>query len=246
MNERDSLTRRPRYGKQECDTSTCLKIGVSFLNSALLKYKYPGTTPVKWEDFYEDLYRKENLTPEVLFARRERDLLGAIESAKALGARWIRGFTYWRIGDPASLLSKLTESYRQMTAVGKKHGIGLCVENEHSTNTGTTLETLALLKKVPGLYLNSQNSFDLGEKDVFPKGFETIPKNRIANVQIKAAGLLGPGEPINWPGIFQSLEQSGYGGCFGLETHTLKGPEINVPASHRCMQRLLELVNERA
>jgi sugar phosphate isomerase/epimerase len=223
-------------------------LGVSFYNAALLKFTYPGTKPVKFEDFYENLYKKNGLTPEKLFAQREADLQGAIDSAKTLGVSKIRTFTYWRVADPSSLLPQLAETLQQMTAVAKKQGVELCVENEHSTNTGTTAETVALLKKVPGLKLNwdPQNSVSAGEKDVFPKGYHSLPKGVLANVQLKAEGLIGPGEPLDWQGIFRTLEDDGYSGNFGLETHTLKGAAINVPASHKCMQKMLELAGERS
>lgn len=221
-------------------------LGVSFYNSALLKFTYPGTTPVKWEDFYENLYKKDGVTPEQLFARRDQDFRNAIDSAKALGAKRIRVFTYWRVADPSSMLPVFAKTIRTMTATAASHGIELCVENEYATNTGTTAETAALLQRVPGLKLNwdPQNSLTLGERGLFPSGYGQIPKGRIANVQIKSAGLIGPGDSVDWPGIFRALERDGYAGCFGLETHTLKGPEINVPASHQCMKRLLELVGE--
>jgi sugar phosphate isomerase/epimerase len=221
-------------------------IGVSFYNSALLKFTLPGTTAVATEEFYENLYALAGLTPDKLYAEREETFKRTIDAALALGVNKIRGFTYWRTADPASMLPRLVAEYKSMVAVAKKSGVTLCVENEYSTNTGTTEETVALIEKVPGLMLNwdPQNSVALGERDVFPNGYRQIPKWRIANVQLKAAGLIGPGEPVDWPGIFKALERDGYKGIFGLETHTLKGPEINVPASHASMKKMLELAGE--
>lgn len=228
-------------------------LGVSFFNSALLKYTLPGTVAVAKEDFYENLYKKEGLTPEKLYARREEDLKHAMHSAHALGVKRLRAFGFWRIADPASMRDRLVDAFAGMVSTAKKEGIEICLENEFSTNAGTTAETVAVLDKVPGLMLNwdPQNSVSLGDK-VFPEGYAKLPKKRIANVQLKAEGLLGPGwggdatpKPVDWTGIFGALARDGYAGCFGLETHTLKGGEINVNASHRSMKKMLELVGEK-
>lgn len=223
-------------------------LGVSFYNSALLKFTLPGTAAAAKEDFYENLYAKAGLTPERLYAEREETLKRTIHSAHALNVRLIRGFTFWRTKDPAAMLPQLVDAYHGMVEVAKKNGITLCVENEYSTNAGTTAEAVALLNEVPGLMLNwdPQNSATLGETDVYPAGYAKIPKGRIANVQIKAEGLIGPGNPIDWAGIFTSLAKDGYQGCIGLETHTLKGASVNVPASHKCVERMLELAGDKS
>jgi hypothetical protein len=63
---------------------------------------------------------------------------------------------------------------------------------------------------------------------------------------MKAEGLIGPGKQLDWTGIVAALERSGYSGVYGLETHTLKGPAINIPASHECLKAMLRLVGETA
>ncbi len=223
-------------------------IRVSFLNSALLKFTLPGTTAVSPEDFYENLYKKAGLTPEKLYAQREETLKHSIHSAQVLGVKLIRGFTFWRTDHPSALLPRLAEAYQGMVEVAKKEGITICVENEYSTNVATSAESVALLQKVPGLMLNwdPQNSLKIGEKDVFPQGYSRLPKNRILNVQAKAEGLIGPGEPVDWKGIFQALDRDGYQGCIGLETHTHKSKAENLAASHRCIERMLEISGEKS
>ena len=220
---------------------------VSFFNSALLKYALPGTLPVKWEDFYENLYRAEGLTPEKLFARREAELEEAIRAAQILGAPAIRTFAFWRTADPAALRPQIVDLLAPMAETATRAGVRLALENEFATNCGTTEETVAVLRQVPALMLNwdPQNSVALGDR-VYPEGRKQIPVARIANVQLKAEGLIGfGGAPrLDWPGIFTWLQKEGYPGRFGLETHTLRGPEINVPASHDCLKEMLRLVGE--
>ncbi|MCX6595635.1 MAG: TIM barrel protein [Acidobacteria bacterium] len=227
-------------------------LGVSFYNSALLKFTMPGTVAIAKEDFYENLYAKEGLTPAKLYAQRNDVLSQTIEAAQALNVRKVRGFSFWRVAQPATMLPKLVEAYTGMVNMAANAGITI-FENEYSTNTGTTAETVALLDKVPGLMLNwdPQNSVGLGEMDVFPNGYAKIPKARLLNVQVKAEGLLGKdwggdkeAKLVNWEGIFRALEKDNFSGMIGLETHTLKPQAINLPASHRSMKRMLELAGE--
>lgn len=216
---------------------------VSFLNSALLKFTLPGTVALSPEESYEKLYAKEGLTPEKLYAQREETLKHSIHSAQILGVDLLRGFTFWRTKNPSALLPRLAEAYQGMVEVAKKQSVKICVENEYSTNVATSAESAALLKKVPDLMLNwdPQNSVRIGEKDAFPNGYAKLPKNRILNVQVKAEGLIGPGEPVDWEGILKALDRDGYRGCIGLETHTHQTPAQNLAASHRCIERMLEL-----
>ncbi len=223
-------------------------IRVSFLNSALLKFTLPGTNPLAPEEYYESLYRKAGLTPEKLYADREETLKHTIHSAQVMGVKLIRGFTFWRTAEPAKLLSRLAEAYQGMVETAKKQGITICVENEYSTNVATSDEVVALLNRVPGLMLNwdPQNSVRIGEKDAFPAGYAKLPKDRLLNVQVKAEGLIGPGESVDWKGIFQALNRDGYQGCIGLETHTHKSKAENIAASHRCIERMVEIAGEKS
>ncbi len=241
---------RPRPDREWRETRQRLDdagLKVSFFNSALLKYTLPGTTAVKWEDFYENLYRAEGMTPEKLFARRDEDLDGALRAAEILGAPAIRTFAFWRVAEPGALTARLADLLGPMAERASRAKVALALENEFATNCGTTAETMAVLDRVPGLRLNwdPQNSVALGEK-VYPDGLARIPVGRLANVQIKAEGLIGFGgaPKLDWAGIFTRLAAGGYRGCFGLETHTLKGPEVNIPASHDCLKAMLRLVGE--
>ena len=157
----------------------------------------------------------------------------------------IRIFGFWRVQEPAQVLSRIADVISEMSEIARKGGFRLLLENESSTCVGTSAETAELFRLVrsPGLGLNwdPQNSAAL--KDVpFPEGYAKLPKSRIVNVHVKAEGLFGPKTPLDWGAIMQALLKDGYEGKFSLETHRGHGPE-NIKASHECIEKMIQLIN---
>jgi len=220
----------------------------SFLNCALLKFTLPGTKAVRSEEFYENMYKTLGWTPESMWKDRMSTLQRCLDAANHLGTKQLRSFTFWRVENPRNVFPQLTEALHEMAEAAAKAGCRILVENEFACNMASSAETAEILKQVKhkGLALNwdPQNSSQFDQGGVYPGGLKLLPKNRIANVQMKAEGLIGPGTKLDWAGIIQALEKSGYTGLYGLETHTLKGPAINIPASHQCLKEMLRLVGE--
>ena len=220
---------------------------ISFLNTAMLKYTLPGTVAVKSEDWYENMYKRLGMTPATMLAGRKQNLERALTAAQILGVKQIRSFTFWRVAQPRSIYPKLKDLFLEMEAPAKKAGVRILVENEYSTNVATSDETAAFLQMLPpkqfGLNWDPQNSASAGEA-VFPGGYNKLPKKRIANVQLKAEGLglLDNGNRLDCKGIIEALYKDGYKGLIGLETHSELPPVRNVPISHKCIQKLIELV----
>jgi hypothetical protein len=219
-------------------------IGVSFYNSALLKYTLPGTEPVQTEKWYDRLYARLKLTPELLYAQREERLRRAIATTQALGATQLRAFTFWRVRNPRMLYPRLVELFTEMGSIAEKEGCRILIEIEHATNVATSEEMRDLLRELPspaiGINWDPQNARNL-EPDVFPAGYLKLPRLRIGNVQIKAEGLFGPGK-LDWPSMIRTLEADGYQGLYGLETHHGQGAE-NHRMSHRAMAELIRITD---
>lgn len=220
----------------------------SFLNCALLKFTLPGTKAVASEDFYENMYKKLGWTPESMWRDRNDSLRRCLDAAQNLGTKQLRSFTFWRVENPRSVFPRLKETLHEMAEIAAKSGCRILVENELACNMASSAESAEVLKSVqhPGLGMNwdPQNSTSFDKDGVFPAGFNLLPRKRIANLQIKAEGLIGPGVSIDWAGIVKAMDTAGYTGLYGLETHTLKGPAINIPASHQCLKAMLRLVGE--
>ena len=220
-------------------------LAVTVLDSSLLKCALPGTVVVKREDFYVKYFAKLGLTDEMLFRDRLDLLKRTMDTAHALGTTNIRIFGFWRVQEPAQVLPRIADVISEMIEVVRKDGCRLLLENESSTCVGTSAETAELFGRVlsPNLELNwdPQNSAALNDVP-FPEGYAKLPKNRIANVHVKAEGLFGPKKPLDWGAIMHALLKDGYTGKFSLETHRGHGPD-NVKASHECMEKMIQLIN---
>jgi len=220
-------------------------IRVSALDSSLLKFTLPGTVSAKREDFYVRYFAELGLNDESLFRDRSEMLKRTIASAHALGTQNIRIFSFWRVEDPTPLYPRIADILAEMAEIARKEKCRLVIENETSTNVATSAETAEIMRLVPspglGLNWDPQNSVAL-EPVPFPDGYAKLPKDRIANVHVKAEGLLGPKHPLDWGAIMHALLQDGYTGKFSLETHRGHGPD-NVKASHDCMQKMVRLIN---
>ncbi|MCC6392370.1 MAG: TIM barrel protein [Bryobacterales bacterium] len=224
-------------------------IKVSFFNSALLKYTLPGTVAVEKEDWYESLYARQRLTPEILYRTRKERLQRALEAAHILGTSQLRTFTFWRVQQPRLLYPRLVDLIGEMGEAAKSANMKLLVETEFATNVATSAEMRDLLVLLPsssiGINWDPQNSLVL-EPDVFPAGYRKLPKDRIWNVQIKAEGLFGRNgkNKLPWGEIFQTMHNDGYRGLFGLETHFGHGP-ANFAMSLRAMDEIIRLAGAR-
>jgi sugar phosphate isomerase/epimerase len=218
---------------------------VSVLDTSLLKYTLPGTVSVKREDFYVRYFAELGFNDETLHRDRLEMLKRDLAVAHALGARDLRIFAFWRVAEPAPLFPRIAEILAEMAETAHRENCRLLIENEGSTNVATSAETAEMMRLVPssglGVNWDPQNGIAL-EPAPFPDGYAKLPKARIANVHVKAEGLLGPKNPLDWGAIMHALLNDGYSGKFSLETHRGRGPD-NVKASHECMEKMVSLIN---
>jgi L-ribulose-5-phosphate 3-epimerase len=220
-------------------------IRISFMNSSLLKFGWPGTEPVRRRPETEQARAKRLQTESARFERRMDDLRTAIRNCHILGVDLLRVFTGSRVEEPEKLYPRIVDVLGEMALVCEKEKIRLLIENEGSCNIGTSAELTSLLKLIPskwiGINWDSLNGLTLHENP-FPDGYQVLPKERIYNVQIKGKTLLDYPEKLDWKVIFQTLQKDGYQGKLGLETHIFG--EGQVAASHSSMQEILRIVQE--
>jgi L-ribulose-5-phosphate 3-epimerase len=220
-------------------------IRISFMNSSLLKFGWPGTEPVRRRPETEQARAKRLQTESARFERRMDDLRTAIRNCHILGVDLLRVFTGSRVEEPEKLYPRIVDVLGEMALVCEKEKIRLLIENEGSCNIGTSAELTKLLKLIPskgvGINWDSLNGLTLHENP-FPDGYQVLPKERIYNVQIKGKTLLDYPEKLDWKLIFQTLQKDGYQGKLGLETHIFG--EGQVAASHSSMQEILRIVQE--
>ncbi len=219
----------------------------SVVDSALYKCTLPGTKPVTTE---RDTYPYSG----------QIDLLKrAADRAHAWGTDKVRGFTFWRVGDPASLYSRIAEELTKAADVAHAEGVRLVIENEESCNGGTGHETAAILKLAPagnlGFNWDVGNGYTHGEVS-YPDGYQALDKSRIWHLHLKgmacSPGLKDCHETfadageIDLAGQLRALTRDRYEGTMSLECE-FEAPGMNhLQTTRRSLEGLLRVVNQAA
>lgn len=219
---------------------------VSFLNSSLLKFAWPGTEPVRRRQETPEARARRLAAEQARFERRMEDLHTAIRNAHILGVDKVRVFTGVRVAEPRALFPRIADVVGEMAFAAGRERVSLAIENEGSCNIASSAETADLLKMLPsrwlGLNWDPQNT--LGTRETpFPDGYELLPKQRILNVQVKGKGIMPSSDQrLDWKAIIQALRRDDYKGRIGLETHIFDGTLIE--SSHVSIKELLRIVDE--
>jgi sugar phosphate isomerase/epimerase len=218
---------------------------VSFVNTSLLKFAWPGMEPIRGQPEEADARAKRLAAEKQRWDRRMDDLHKAIRCAQFMGADKVRVFTGSRVAAPISTYPVVAETLGQMALEAEREKIFLLIENEASQNVATSAELAEVLKLISskwvGLNWDPHNAY--GRETSYPDGYALLPKKRILNVQVKAKGVM-PSSPEkeDWKAIMQALDRDGYKGKIGLETHIFDGTLI--AAANASMREILRIVNE--
>ena len=219
---------------------------VSFLNTGLLKFTWPGTEAVRKRQETPEAKVKREAAEKRLFDNRIEDLKTAIRNAHIMNVDKVRVFTGTRVAEPRAMFPRIAEVIGEMAYVAGKEKVYLVIENEGSCNVASSQELADILKMIPskwvGLNWDPQNTLGTKEKP-FPDGYNVLPKKRILNVQIKGKGVMPTSDQrLDWKAIMQALQKDGYPGKIGLETHIFDGTLIE--AAHVSMKEILRIVGE--
>lgn len=217
---------------------------VSFINTPLLKFGWPGTEPARGKPETDEAKARRQASEQKRWDRRAEDLTKAVAAAKILGCDKIRVFTGSRTADPKAMLPRIAEELNALLPIAEKEKVYLLVENENSQNVGTSEEMAALMELMPskwvGINWDPQNALHLKEAP-FPDGYSLLPKKRILNIQFKGKGIMpGSDEKLDWAAIVSQLNKDGYTHQIGLETHLFDGTLIQ--AAHTSMETMLRIV----
>jgi sugar phosphate isomerase/epimerase len=218
---------------------------VSFVNTSLLKFAWPGMEPVGTLPEDAGARAKRLAAEKQRWDRRMDDLHKAIRCAQFMGADKVRVFTGARVAAPVSVFPRVAETIGEMAIEAEREKISLLIENEASQNVATSAELAGVLKLIPskwvGLNWDPHNAY--GRETSYPDGYALLPKKRILNVQVKAKGVM-PASPEkeDWKAILLALDRDGYKGKIGLETHIFDGTLI--AAANASMREILRILNE--
>jgi sugar phosphate isomerase/epimerase len=216
------------------------KLKVSFLNTSLLKFTWPGTTSEKRRG------GDEMAGDQKKWDRRNEDVANALMAANILGTDKVRVFTGTRVANPETSWPLIVKTMEELIPMAEKAKVHLLIENETSQNIGTSAESKAILELLPsktiGLNWDPQNALPLHEVP-WPDGYAQVPKARMLNAQFKAKGLLlDSPERLDWKAILEAMQKDGYKGQIGLETHIFDGTLIE--KAHESMKIILHMVGE--
>jgi sugar phosphate isomerase/epimerase len=222
------------------------KLKVSFLNTSLLKFTWPGMEPERPRQETDEQRASRVAAEKKKWDRRKEDAANALMAANILGVDKVRVFTGTRVANPETAYPTIVKTMEELIPMAEKAKVRLLIENETSQNIGTSAESKAILELLPsktiGLNWDPQNALPLHEVP-WPDGYAQIPKNRLLNAQFKARGLLEDSpEKLNWKAILEAMQKDGYRGQIGLETHVFDGTLIE--KAHESMKDILHMVGE--
>lgn len=218
---------------------------VSFVNTSLLKFTWPGSEPARRRPEDPAAREKRLASEQVRWDHRMEDLKNALRCAQIMGSDKVRVFTGTRVEDPKTMYQRIAEAMGEMAVVAEKEKVYLLIENEGSQNIGTSAELAGIMKLIPskwvGLNWDPHNAY--GKEKSYPDGYELLPKKRILNVQVKGKGVMPESpEREDWKAIMLALDKDGYKGKIGLETHIFDGTLI--AAAHKSMEEIMRIVGE--
>ena len=218
---------------------------VSFVNTSLLKFGWPGSEPVRRRPEEPAAREKRLASEKALWGRRVEDLRKALRCAQIMGADKVRVFTGSRVADPKTMFPRIAEALGELALVAEKEKIYLLIENEATQNVATSAELAGIMELIPskwvGMNWDPHNAY--GREKSYPDGYALLPKKRLLNVQVKAKGVMPDSpEKEDWKAILLALDKDGYKGKIALETHIFDGTLI--AAAHKSMDEIMHIVGE--
>jgi sugar phosphate isomerase/epimerase len=218
---------------------------VSFVNSSLLKFTWPGTEPARRRPETPEARDKRLAAEKLRWDQRMDDLRKVIRCAHVMGCDKVRVFTGTRVADPAAVYPRVADTLGEMSKLAEKEKVYLLLENEGSQNVATSAEIADIMKLIPSRWVgynwDPHNAY--GKEKAYPEGYGLLPRERMLNLQIKGKGVMPESpEKEDWRAIFAALNSDGYTGKAGLETHLFDGTLI--AAAHKSMDEIMKIVRE--
>jgi sugar phosphate isomerase/epimerase len=222
------------------------KLKVSFLNTSLLKFTWPGTAPEAPRRETEEQRAARLAGDQKKWDRRKEDVSSALMAANILGVDKVRIFTGTRVAHPETTYPLIVRTVEELIPLAEKAKVKLLIENENSQNIGTSAEVKAIMELIPsktvGFNWDPGNAQSLKEVP-WPDGYHQLPIGRMMNVQFKAKNLMESSpDLLNWRAIMEAMQKDNYQGELGLETHT-PGDTL-IDNANECMRNIMHIVGE--
>jgi sugar phosphate isomerase/epimerase len=217
---------------------------VSFVNTGLLKFTWPGTEALRKRPEADEARAKRLASEQKRWDARKDDVHKACVSANILGCDKLRVFAGTRVADPKTVYQRIVDEMMPLAEIAGTYNVHLLVENEASQNIGTSQELADIMPMLPSKWIgynwDPQNALPLHEVP-WPNGYAVLPKKRMLNLQFKGKGIMEKSpEKLDWASIVKALDKDGYQGQLGLETHLFDGTLI--AAAHESMATMMRIV----
>ncbi|MEP6716497.1 MAG: sugar phosphate isomerase/epimerase family protein [Terriglobia bacterium] len=221
------------------------KLKVTFLNTSLFKFTWPGTEPVRMRPETAEQRASRLAGEQKKWDRRKDDVASALMAANILGVDKIRVFTGTRVANPETTYPLIVRTMEELIPMAEKAKVHLLIENENSQNIGTSPEVKAIMELLPsktiGFNWDPGNAQSLNEVP-WPNGYSALPKNRMLNAQFKAKNLIDGPEKFDWKAILEAMQKDGYKGHIGLETHG--DDKMRMENANESMRIIMHMVGE--
>ena len=152
---------------------------MSFINTSLLKFTWPGTEPRRSRPETPDANEKRLATEKARFERRADDLQKAIRCAQIMGCDKVRVFTGARVEKPETVYPQIADVIGEMSKTAEREKVYLLIENEGSQNIATAKELADILKLIPskwvGMNWDPHNAY--GKEPAFRTATTRCPRS---------------------------------------------------------------------
>ena len=231
--------------KADADLFAKEGLKVTFVNTSLLKFTWPGTEAARRRTETPEARDKRLAAEKLRWDQRGEDLQRVIRCAHIMGCDKVRVFAGSRVADPTMVYQMIADTLGEMSKVAEKEKVYLLLENEGSQSVATAAELADVMKLIPSKWVgynwDPHNAY--GKEKAYPEGYSLLPKERMLNLQIKGKGVMPESpEKEDWRAIFAALNNDGYEGKIGLETHLFDGTLIT--AAHKSMDEIMKIVRE--
>ena len=229
--------------KADADLFAKEGLKISFVNTSLLKFTWPGSEPARKRTETPEGRDRRLANEKARWERRQEDAQRAIRCAQIMGCDKVRVFGGTRVADPHTMYQRIADELGELSKLAEREKIFFLLENEGSQNVATSQELADVLKLVPSKWIgfNWDPNNAHGMEVSYPDAYNVLPKERMMNLQIKGRGIMPPNPHEDWKAIITALNNDNYQYKIGLETHLFDGTLIT--AAHKSMDEIVKIVN---
>ena len=116
------------------------KLKVSFLNTSLLKFTWPGLTPARANKETGEQRSARVALDQKKWDTRKQDMAAALRAANILGVDKVRVFTGERVANPETAYPLIVQTMEELIPLAEAAKVRLLIENESTQNIGTSAE----------------------------------------------------------------------------------------------------------